>query len=64
MDEEEDFGGRGDETPCYPPLGSLEWERRMRRVTAELKQAQAEVFAHCAAINKAVTQIFLDLRRS
>lgn len=64
MDDESDFGGRGDETPYYPPLGSPEWERRQRKAEAELKQAQAEVFAHCAAINQAVTQIFRDLRRS
>lgn len=59
--DEEDFGGRGDETPCYPPLGSLEWERRMRKASAELREAQAEINGHCAKINDAVTQIFREL---
>lgn len=58
MDDESDFGGRGDEMPYYPPIGSPEWEARMRKASADLLRAQAEIFEHCDKINEAVHQIF------
>lgn len=58
MSEEEDFGGAGNEVPYYPPIGSIEWERRLRKASADLMQAQMEIHEHCAAINEAVTKIF------
>jgi hypothetical protein len=61
MDDEDDGLERGDEPSYYPPLLTPEWIVRMRRATQELKQAESEIFEHCAAINEGVTRIFREL---
>lgn len=64
MDEmqEEDFGGAGDETPYWPPIGSPDWYRRQTMASAQLRQAEREIYAHCAEINVAVTKLFRELK--
>ena len=62
MDEDEGME-RGDEVPHYPPIGSLEWERRLRKASADLMRAQVEIHEHCASINEAVRKIFRETAR-
>jgi len=39
----EDYGGRGDETPYYPPPFSDEWTRRFQAAHAKLAEARREL---------------------
>lgn len=61
IDMQDDGQERGDETPYWPPLGSPEWERRLRQASLDLRRAEREIYEHCSKINLAVTKLFREL---